>query len=374
MTKNFHDLLFEPFLLGEIELKNRIVMAPMTRRRAKPPLLSPDDLIALYYRQRAGAGLIITEGSQISPQGYGYLGSPGCYSKEQISGWKKVTKAVHEAGGKIFLQLWHVGAYSHPLLQPDGMQPLSASPFKPAGEVMTPEGRRPYQTAREMTEEEIFQTINDFKKAAIHALEAGFDGVEIHAAHAYLIDQFIMDCINKRTDEFGGPVENRARFLLLIVEEILQHLPPSRVGVRISPSGFRAGLKDSDSEKTYGYIARKLSDYRLAYLHISEFFSPEERLNHPERSIVPFYRKQFRGTLISCGGHSLESCTGMLEKGHADLFAFGSLFISNPDLVNRLKKHYPLTKPDPSTYYYGGRRGYVDYPEWNADDTAKNDS
>lgn len=336
-------------------------MAPMTRRRAENDDLAANDLMALYYRQRASCGLIIAEGSQISPQAYGYTNSPGCFTRKQVAGWKKVTGAVHQEGGKIFLQLWHVGPYSHALLQPGQQSPLSASPVKPDGEVLTSRGRLPYDWARAMTKEDIWQTIADFGKAAANASQAGFDGVEIHGAHAYVIDQFIMDGTNKRNDEFGGSVENRSKFLFLIVEEVLKYLPPEKVGLRLSPASVKPRMEDSQPLKTYGYIVEKLNDYQLAYLHISEMMTPEERMSSPLRGVVPFYRNLYKGNLISCGGHTAESATRMLKEDQADLIAFGKPFISNPDLVDKLKNSIPLTPWEKDTFYHGGEKGYVDY-------------
>jgi len=359
------NMLFKPLALGKTELNNRVVMAPMTRRRADTKTLTADALTAKYYEQRASAGLIISEGSQISPVAYGYYGSPGCYNKIQTEGWKLVTKAVHAKGGKIFLQLWHVGPFSHRLLQPGQKLPVSASPVTPDGECFTPEGHKPYETCCEMTREEIYKTIEDFGNAAANAISAGFDGVEIHGAHAYLVDQFIMDATNKRNDEFGGSFANRSRFLFLVIEEILKKVPPEKVGLRLSPKGYRQVMMDSTPEKTFGYIVEKLNDYNLAYLHLSEMIAPEFRLNHPDKIFVPFYRKIYKGTLISCGGHTLESAERMLQNGDADLIAFGKPFISNPDLVERFKAGAPLAEPDKSTFYHGGEKGYVDYLVWN---------
>ncbi|HZK08844.1 MAG TPA: alkene reductase [Bacteroidales bacterium] len=358
-------MLFEKYNLAGTTLANRIVMAPLTRRRAEEPELAANELIAEYYRQRATAGLIISEGSQVSPQGYGYSGSPGCYSQPQIEGWKIVTKTVHEAGGKIFLQLWHVGPFSHRLLQPNGDLPLSASAVQPPGEVLTPQGRLPYELPKPMTTSEIYQSIRDFGQAAQNAMTAGFDGVEIHGAHAYIIDQFIMDSTNHRTDEFGGIVANRSKFLFLVIEEILKYLPPEKVGLRLSPEGYRPGLFDSDARKTFGYIIEKLNEYRLTYLHLSEQMTPEERIENAEKSFVPYYRSLYRGTLLSCGGHSGESARRMLDEGHADLIVFGKPFISNPDLVERLRINAPLTAPEKATFYHGGATGYTDYPAMN---------
>lgn len=354
-------MLFEKFDLHGTLLSNRIVMAPLTRRRAKEPELAANDLIAEYYVQRASAGLLISEGSQISPEGYGYTGSPGCYSDAQIEGWKKVTKAVHDAGGKIFLQLWHVGPFSHPLLQPENKLPMAASTVKPPGQVLTPEGHKDYETPRAMTIEEIHKTVGEFERAARMAIIAGFDGVEIHGAHAYIIDQFIMDATNKRRDEFGGSIENRARFLFMILDEMIKYVPSEKVGLRLSPRGYRPGLADSDSVRVYSHIIQRLNDYNLAYLHLSEMMTPGDRLQHPEKSFVPYYRKIYKGTLLSCGGHSRESGERMLANNEADLIVFGRPFISNPDLVERMKTGHPLTEPDKETFYHGGPRGYTDY-------------
>ncbi len=338
-------------------------MAPLTRRRATEGSLAANELMAQYYVQRASAGLIIAEGSQISPEGYGFTGSPGCYSEEQVAGWRTVSRAVHEAGGRIFLQLWHVGPWSHPLLQPGGKAPLAASRVKPLGrQVLTPQGRLPYEYSRPMSLEEIRHTIEDFGRAAKNALEAGFDGVEIHGAHSYVIDQFIMDGTNKRRDEYGGTVENRSRFLFEVIDAVQEHLPAGKVGLRLSPRQVKEGMADSQPEKTYGHIVERLNDHDLCYLHISEMLSPEERLTASVNSIVPFYRDIYKGTLISCGGHSLTSAKAMLDAGHADLIAFGKAFIANPDLVKRLQKDAPLNEPDPDTFYHGGPQGYVDYP------------
>lgn len=357
--------MFEPYQLNTMTLNNRVVMAPMTRRRADVNTLAADALTAKYYEQRSSAGLIISEGSQISPKAYGYYGSPGCYNQIQTEGWKKVTNAVHQKGGKIFLQLWHVGPFSHRLLQPERNLPVSASAVKPDGECFTPEGHKLYETCREMTIEEIYKTIEDFGNAAVNAILAGFDGVEIHGAHGYLIDQFIMDATNQRTDEFGGSVENRSKFLFLVIEEILRKIPASKVGLRISPNRNRPGMIDSNPEKTFGYVVEKLNDYGLAYLHVSEMITPEFRLNNPDKIIVPFYRKIYHGTLISCGGHTPETAERMLQNDEADLIAFGKPFISNPDLVERFMANAPLAEPDKSTFYHGGEKGYVDYPFFN---------
>jgi N-ethylmaleimide reductase len=359
------DRLFEPYVIGSLGLSNRIVMAPLTRRRAENSALAPNLMMAEYYRQRASAGLIISEGSQVSPPAYGYTNSPGCYTSEQLTGWKRVTRAVHEGGGKIFLQLWHVGPFSHRLLQPGNRLPLSASPVKPDGLVLTPQGRIPYEWSQEMNQEDIREATEDFGLAARNAMEAGFDGVEIHAAHAYLIDQFLMDGTNRRTDQYGGGIENRSRFLFEVVRRVLEDVDPGRVGIRLSPRPFKIGMGDSDPVKTYGYVVEKLNDYKLAYLHISERMEQQERMNDPVNSIVPLYRGIWRGALISCGGHTPETAARMVESGEADLIAFGKPYISNPDLVERIRQNLPLAEADKETFYHGGARGYTDYPVYS---------
>lgn len=354
--------LFQSYKLSNIELSNRFVMAPLTRRRSDNEFLAPDETVALYYKQRASAGLIISEGSQISPQGYGYTGSPGCYSEKQVEGWKQVTKSVHDLGGKIFLQLWHVGPFSHPLLQPVGELPLAASGVKPDGEVLTREGHKEYVTPKPMTENEIYQTANDFAQAASNAKTAGFDGVEIHGAHGYIIDQFIRDSTNKRTDDFGGSVENRSRFLFLVLEKVIEAWSAETTGIRLSPGLVRPGFEDSDPEKIYGSIVERLNDYQLAYLHLSEMVSENFRTNHSDKSILPFYRKIYDGNLISCGGYTRQTAIQAIENEKADLIAFGKLFISNPDLTERFQINAELNMPDKSTFYHGGKEGYTDYP------------
>lgn len=354
--------LFQAFSRPGFDLKNRIVMAPMTRRRAENDALAPDEMTALYYEQRSSAGLLITEGSQVSPIGYGYTFTPGIYSRPQVDGWKKVTSAVHKKGGKIVLQLWHVGPYSHPLLQPGGTLPVSASAIKPDGQVLTHEGHKDYIASRSLTEEEIFQTADDFGKAAANAKEAGFDGVEIHGAHGYLVDQFIRDGTNMRKDDFGGSIENRARFLFLVLENVINNWSAEHVGIRLSPSFERPGAGESQQEKTFGYIIERLNDYKLSFLHLSEMISEEVRSEVPDKSILPIYRPLYNGALISCGGYSRKSAIRTIDNGLADLIAFGKLFVSNPDLAERLKNERPFNKMDKSTFYHGGSKGYVDYP------------
>ncbi len=354
--------LFQPFDLSGITLNNRIVMAPMTRRRAENDQLAVEDITATYYEQRSSAGLLISEGSQISTRAYGYTNTPGCYTREQIEAWKIVTDAVHKAGGRIFLQLWHVGPYSHPLLQPNGDLPLAASAMQPEGQVLTPEGHKDYVTPKPMTEKEIHQTVEDFGRAAANAKTAGFDGVEIHGAHGYVVDQFLRDGTNKRTDDYGGSVENRSRFLFMIVDKVIESWSADRTGLRLSPSFERPGAGDSDQANTFRYVVEKLNDYQLAYLHISEMISPDMRSNYSDKTALPLYRSIYNGTMISCGGHTKESAILALNEGQTDLVAFGKLFVSNPDLAERFLKDGPLNETDKSTLYHGGTKGYIDYP------------
>ncbi len=353
--------LFSPFQLGDVLVKNRIAMAPLTRRRAGNPDLAPTSLMATYYSQRSGAGLIVSEGSQVSAQAYGYTSTPGCYTDIQTDAWKEVTRSIHQHNGRIFLQLWHTGPFSHRLLQPGGKQPLSASEVKPEGEVLTPSGRLPYETSSAMSLTDIQRTTDDFRKAAANAQKAGFDGVEIHAAHAYLIDQFIMDATNRRTDRYGGSISNRARFFFEVLDAVLKEVPPGRVGIRLSPDRNKGGMMDSDHKKTYGFIVQELNHYKPAYLHLSEPLSMEERLQGVSETLA-YYRDKFYGPLISCGGYGHESAARVVKEGLADMIAFGRPYISNPDLVERLRKGIPFAEADPDTFYHGGEKGYTDYP------------
>jgi N-ethylmaleimide reductase len=279
-----------------------------------------------------------------------------------VQAWKSVTESVHNAGGKIFLQLWHVGPYSHPLLQPGQALPLAASAVRPQGQVLTPEGHKDYVTPRAMTEKEIFQTAEDFGKAAKKAKDAGFDGVEIHGAHGYVIDQFLRDGTNKRKDEFGGSIENRSRFLFLVLRKVIDAWSADRTGIRLSPAFQRPGSGDSNPEAVFSSIVERLNDYGLAYLHISEMISPEDRAGGGDKVVTPYYRKLYHGTLISCGGYARETAIAAVDSGETDLVAFGKPFVSNPDLAERLKTDAPLNAPDKSSFYHGGTKGYIDYP------------
>lgn len=364
------DPLFQPYKLGPFTVPHRIVMAPLTRSRARQHGNVPTPLMSCYYAQRASAALIVSEATQISMQGQGYAWTPGIHSEEQVEGWRHVTEAVHEEGGLIFNQLWHVGRISHPALQPDNMLPVAPSPITPKGHAFIENERGegefvPFVRPRELQIDEIPYLIRQYERAARNAEAAGFDGIEIHAANGYLLDQFGSSGTNRRSDLYGGPVENRARLLMEAVEAIIPIWGPDRIGVRLSPLGTLNDISDGDPETTFGYIAEKLSDYDLAYLHIVNpaLFALEKQTEPDARSIgmVELIRKKYRGTLIIAGGFDRASAEAWLEEGRADLIAFGRKFIANPDLPERFKLHAPLNKDDPSTYYGGGEKGYTDY-------------
>ncbi len=352
--------LFTPYKIGDLELPNRIVMAPLTRNRAGKGNV-PHQLNAEYYAQRASAGLIISEATQISPQGQGYPFTPGIHSPEQIAGWKLVTDAVHQNGGRIYLQLWHVGRISHPDLQPDGALPVAPSAIKPKGEAWTYEGMKPFVTPRALETWEIPEIVEQYRQGAENALAAGFDGVEIHAANGYLIDQFLRDGTNHRTDKYGGSLENRTRFLLEITQAVIGVWGAKRVGVRLSPSGTFNDMSDSDPLLTFGYVAEALNQFDLAYLHIYE--ATEADIRHGG-TVVPtsHLRECYQGTLMVNGGYTLEKANSVLAAKQADLVSFGRLFIANPDLPKRFLYNAPLNQPDESTFYGGTEKGYTDYP------------
>ena len=355
--------LFTPIQLGPYTLPNRIVMAPLTRNRAGAGNV-PGPINALYYEQRASAGLIISEASQVSPQGLGYPGTPGIHSPEQVEGWKLVTDAVHQKGGRIFLQLWHVGRISHPDLQPEGALPVAPSAIAPQGEAATYEGMKPFVTPRALETDEIPGIIEQYRKGAENALAAGFDGVEIHGANGYLLDQFLRDGTNQRTDEYGGSVENRARLMLEVTEAIVGIWGGARVGVRLSPSGTFNSMSDSDPKATFGYVIEQLNRFNLAYLHLREPDAADIR--HGGTPLpASYFRPMYQGVLMVNTDYTLETGNKAIAKGDADLVAYGVLFIANPDLPERFRLRAPLNQPDPSTFYGGSEKGYVDYPALN---------
>lgn len=353
MTTSNLDLLLSPAQIGSLPVKNHMVMAPLTRSRAGEGDV-PTPTVVEYYRQRAGAGLIITEGSQVSAQGKGYMRTPGIFTAEQITGWRQVTDAVHAEGGRIFLQLWHVGRLSHPLVQINSALPVAPSAIKADGEIYTPEGLKSYEVPRALDLGEIPDVVADFRLAAENAKRAGFDGVEIHGANGYLIDQFLRDGTNTRTDAYGGSVEHRARFLKEVVESVIEVFGASRVGVRLSPIFNYFSMSDSDPRATFNYVAKMLSRYGLAYLHVVELGAGPFDFRELKRC--------FGGTYIANGGYDAERAETALSSGDADLVSFGTAFLANPDLVERFKRGEALNEADPTTFYQGEERGYTDYP------------
>lgn len=352
--------LFAPYRLGPLQLNNRFVMAPLTRSRAEPGNL-PSKMAPTYYAQRADAGLIITEATQAGAGGQGYISTPGLHDAAQTAGWKRVTDAVHRAGGRIFVQLWHVGRISHPAFR-GGEQPVAPSALAPRGvTTYTPEGEQPVPTPRALALHEIAAIVDEFRAAARLAQAAGFDGVEVHGANGYLLDQFLEDGTNRRTDAYGGPVENRARLLFEVVAAVTDVWGSERVGVRLSPGGSFNDMRDSDPQETFGYVVRRLARLNLAYLHLIEPAAAPDRPDAPDLS-ARFFRPLYPGTLIVAGGYTLERARAVTEAGLADLVAFGQLYIANPDLVERFRQGAPLNAPDPKTFYGGDAQGYIDYP------------
>ncbi|MBC6998307.1 alkene reductase [Cytophaga sp. FL35] len=357
-------VILNDYLMGELKLPNRVVMAPMTRSRANNEHNAPtEDLHAPYYTQRATAGLIITEGLQVSKRGIGYINTPGIHSREQVNGWKKVTKSVHRAGGRIFAQLWHVGRISHPDFH-NGDLPLAPSAINPEAEVFTPEGNKQTVTPKEMSIEEIKETQNEFVQAAINAIEAGFDGVEIHSSNGYLFHQFFNKTCNIRTDEYGGSIENRARFFFEVLDAIINEIPQSKVGARFNPSlhNIFGMTMDEETIPTFDYIIQKLSsDYQLAYIHLSEPFNDVSDIEYAETEIAKRYRPMYNGTLMINAGFDQEKANRVVESGDADLVAFGKLYISNPDLVGRFRENVETSPWNEDTFYTPGKEGYLDY-------------
>ncbi len=357
--------LFDPIELGPLTLPNRMAMAPLTRSRAGAGDV-PGDLALTYYTQRATAGLIISEATQISAQGKGYPKTPGIFTDDQVAGWQRITDSVHAQGGHIFLQMWHVGRISHPSTQPDGALPVGPSAIQPKGEIFTETGPQPFVTPRALELSEMPGIIAQYADGARRAKDAGFDGVEVHAANGYLLDQFLRDGANHRTDGYGGTVENRARLLLEVMDAMVAIWGADRVGVRLSPlSGFN-DMRDSGPAATFGYVARKLRAYGLAYLHVVEPVSDDHPMAMPgTERIAPLLREAFGGTFILNGGYNKETGDAAIESGAADMIAFGVPFIANPDLVRRYAEGAALNTPDPSTFYSGDAGGYTDYPSLN---------
>ena len=352
--------LFKPMHLGPLQLANRIVMAPLTRSRAKEEDI-PGDLAIEYYVQRATAGLIIAEATQISQQGKGYVFTPGIYTAPQVTAWKKVTDAVHAAGGKIFLQLWHVGRISHPSIQANGALPVAPSAIKPEGKSFTADGFVPMVTPRALATSEMPEIVQQYRTAAENALTAGFDGVEIHAANGYLLDQFLRDKTNQRTDAYGGSIENRARLLMEVTAAVVAVWGGERVGIRISPISKFGDIDDSNPEALFTYVVEQLNSFNLVYMHVIEGDTGGER--QPAGGFDPqILRHLFNGLYMANNGYDLGMALSTREEKTADLIAFGRPFIANPDLVERLRTIAPLNTPDPATMYGGAAGGYTDYP------------
>lgn len=351
--------LFTPYTLGNLTLSNRVVLAPLTRNRAGQGFV-PSEFAATYYSQRASAGLLISEASQISRQGQGYQDTPGIYTPAQIDGWRKVTGAVHAKGGRIFLQLWHVGRVSHVDLQENGAAPVAPSALRPATKVFVNNRFEDVSEPRALDIDELPGIVNDFRQAAANAIAAGFDGVEIHGANGYLLDQFLKDGANVRTDAYGGSIENRARLLLEVTAAVVEEIGAERTGLRISPVSPANGVSSSAPQAQFDYLVDQLNALDIVYLHVVE------GATGGPRDVAPFdfgsLRQRFRNTYIANNGYDLDLATARLVEDQADLIAFGRPFIGNPDLVERLKTGSPLSAFNPATLYGGGAAGYIDYP------------
>lgn len=351
--------LFSPLKIGQYTLKNRMVMAPLTRGRAGADGI-PTNIMAKYYGQRASSGLVIAEATAITPHGRGWLNSPGLYNQAQQAGWQKVAKAVHDNNGKIFVQIWHMGAAVHPDFI-EGQQAVSASAITLNGQLPTPKGRdRVFEQARALTKKEISQLVANFVSAAQRAIDAGLDGVEIHAANGFLIDQFTRDSTNQRDDEYGGSIDNRLRFMMEVVAAVCEKIGSDKVGIRISPTNSTWGISDSEYQATFRRAAQMLNAYQLAYLHVLETQpSQESKMEY----LTPSIRQEYQGTLIVNGGYDKNRATNAINKNLADAVSFGMPFIANPDLVERYQEDAPLSKPDSEFFYTEGSQGYNDYPK-----------
>ncbi|MGO8267867.1 alkene reductase [Rhizobium ruizarguesonis] len=364
MSSPNHPLL-APIRLGDVDLPNRIVMASMTRARTDNPGFVPNDLQARYYAQRASAGLILTEGTWPSREGVGFINVPGLYAQEQADGWRRVTDAVHQAGGRIFVQLGHIGSSSHPDLL-DGALPLATSSVNPGLKAYTPSGFQDTVTPQAMDLSDIARTVEDYAKASRLAQAAGFDGVELHGISTYLIPTFLYDGLNQRTDDYGGTAENRARFPLEILDAIVDSWAPGRVGIKLSPALTGVGnfIAGAETLETFEYLVGQLSKRHLAYLHlmnpISDLTGTQVEILGP--GVAKHFRPLYSGSLIANGGYSFETGNALVRDGFADAVAFGAPFISNPDVVERFSNDLKLSPSNPDTYYSGGAAGYVDYP------------
>jgi N-ethylmaleimide reductase len=366
--------LFSPVQLGPYALVHRVVMPPLTRQRSSPGAI-PNELMVEYYTQRVTeGGFMVTEGTVVAPNGQGYLGAPGIYDDAQGAGWQKITQAVHAKGGRIFLQLWHVGRQSHVDLQPDGVLPIGPSVVAHDDLAFTANGWVPVSQNRALDIAEIPALVEAFRQGAERAKAAGFDGVEVHGANGYLIDQFLQDSANHRTDAYGGSIENRTRFLLEVVSAVVAVWGGDRVGVRLAPNGTYGSMGDSNWEALFGYAAEQLNQFGLAYLHLVEpRFDGNTNVVSQQPFVATTLRKLFTGPIIVAGGFTRESAQQILAQGDADLVGFGRFFVSNPDLVRRLRLDLPLNPYDQQTFYGGDAHGYTDYPFYDASgDSAAN--
>lgn len=345
--------LFDPIRIGDLDLPNRVIMAPLTRSRAVGEGRVPNALMAQYYVQRASAGLILSEATAVTPQGVGYADTPGIWSDEQVAGWKQVTDAVHAAGGRIFLQLWHVGRISDPVFL-NGDLPVAPSAIAAEGHVSLVRPKRAYVTPRALETDEIPGIVAAYRRGAQNAKAAGFDGVEVHGANGYLLDQFLQDSTNKRTDAYGGSIENRARLLLEVTDACIEVWGPDRVGVHLAPRCDSHTMGDSDPAATFGYVAKELGKRRIAFLCSREALG-DDRLG-------PALKAAFGGVYIANESMTKQTANQLLASGEADAIAFGKLFIANPDLPRRLQIDAPLNEPKPETFYHPGAEGYIDYP------------
>lgn len=354
-------VLFDPVHIGDISLNNRIVMAPLTRCRADEPNgdIPGSAMNIEYYRQRSNAGLIISEGTPVSPVGKGYMATPGIYSDAQVEGWKPITQAVHEAGSKIIAQIWHVGRITHPDLT-GGQQPVAPSAIQPKVEAYTRNGKVDAPVPHALTVDEIAVIVEQFAAAARNAIRAGFDGVEIHGANGYLVDQFLRDGANQRQDAYGGTIENRCRFALEVVDAVVKAIGAGRVGIRLSPVTPANDLTDSNPQAVFGHLITALNQRGIAFIHLVEGATGGSR-DLPGFDYA-WARANFKGAYIANNGYTREMAMDAVDTGKADAVAFGRLYIANPDLVQRFKQNAPLNTPDPMTFYAPGPEGYIDYP------------
>jgi N-ethylmaleimide reductase len=349
--------LFRSGRLGDFELPNRLIMAPLARARSLEPNREPPERVVTYYRQRATAGLIISEAGHVAADSVSRPGGSGMHTDGHMLAWRKVTDAVHEAGGRIFQQLFHLGRKAHPTRLPDNAIPVAPSPVAARGEVPTANGPQRWPMPRELSSVEISTLVATFRNAINLSKAANFDGVEVHAANGFLIDQFLRDATNRRSDQYGGTIVNRSRFLLEVVDAAIEIFGSGRVGVRVSPHFVQDGIDDSDRTTLFGYVADQLSAREIAYVHLIE----SDTVPQSQR-LAPIIRQRFRGPLILAEGYTRESATKAITEGRADFVAFGALFIANPDLVERFRRGAALNPPDTSTFFNGGEQGYIDYP------------